>query len=70
MSTSTARGSNIPHAHSAAKPPNEAPDLYRRLLDSMIEGVCLSTADGMIIYTNAAEERMFGYQLAASSESM
>ena len=39
-----------------------SPDLYRRLLDSMIEGVCLSTADGIIVYTNPAEDRMFGYQ--------
>ena len=62
MSTSIAHGSNIPQATSAVRPPIEAPDLYRRLLDSMIEGVCLSTADGMIIYTNPAEERMFGYE--------
>ncbi len=34
---------------------------YRALLDSMSEGVSLSTADGVIIYTNPAEDRMFGY---------
>ena len=28
----------------------------------MVEGVCLSTADGTIVYTNPAEDRMFGYE--------
>lgn len=35
--------------------------LNRALLESMSEGVCLATLDGTIVYTNSAEERMFGY---------
>jgi PAS domain S-box-containing protein len=40
----------------------EVPDMYRHLLESMIEGVCLSTEAGIIVYTNPAEDRMFGYE--------
>jgi PAS domain S-box-containing protein len=36
-------------------------DLNRVLLDSMTEGVSLSTEDGAILYANPAEDRMFGY---------
>ena len=32
------------------------------LLDSMSEGVSLSTEDGILVYTNPAEDRMFGYE--------
>jgi PAS domain S-box-containing protein len=39
-----------------------APDVFRSLLESMTEGVCLSTEDGIIVYTNQAEDRMFGYE--------
>ncbi|WP_205479510.1 PAS domain S-box protein [Sphingomonas arenae] len=35
--------------------------LYRALLDSMSEGVSLSDEDGIIRYTNPAEDRLFGY---------
>jgi PAS domain S-box-containing protein len=37
-------------------------DAYRTLLDNMSEGVSLSDEDGIIIYTNPAEDRMFGYR--------
>jgi PAS domain S-box-containing protein len=37
-------------------------DAYRTLLDNMSEGVSLSDEDGMIVYTNPAEDRMFGYR--------
>jgi PAS domain S-box-containing protein len=39
----------------------EHPELYRRLLDTLAEGVCLTDADGVIVYTNPAEDEMFGY---------
>ncbi|WP_210528536.1 PAS domain-containing protein [Rubellimicrobium arenae] len=35
--------------------------LTRVLLDKMTEGVSLSREDGTIVYTNPAEERLFGY---------
>ncbi len=35
--------------------------LTRTLLDQMTEGVSLSREDGTIVYTNPAEERLFGY---------
>jgi len=35
---------------------------YGLILESMTEGVSLSTADGTIIYTNPAEDSMFGYE--------
>jgi PAS domain S-box-containing protein len=35
--------------------------LYGRVLDSMIEGVSVSDERGFIIYTNPAEDEMFGY---------
>jgi PAS domain S-box-containing protein len=44
--------------------PNTAltsPDLYRALLDSMTEGVSLSDETGTIVYTNPAEDALFGY---------
>ena len=40
---------------------NLAPELYLRVLDSMAEGVSIAGEDGIILYTNAAEDRMFGY---------
>lgn len=36
-------------------------DAYRTLLDNMSEGVSLSDEHGIIVYTNPAEDRMFGY---------
>jgi PAS domain S-box-containing protein len=36
--------------------------LTRVLLDSMTEGVSLSREDGTIVFTNPAEDRMFGYE--------
>ena len=36
--------------------------LTRALLDCMSEGVSLAREDGTIIYTNPAEDRMFGYE--------
>lgn len=38
-----------------------SPDIYRALLDSMSEGVSLTDAEGTIIYTNPAEDSLFGY---------
>jgi PAS domain S-box-containing protein len=35
--------------------------LHGRILESMTEGVCLADEHGVIIYTNPAQERMFGY---------
>jgi PAS domain S-box-containing protein len=36
--------------------------LYVRVLDSMTEGVSVSDEDGIIVYTNPAEDQMFGYE--------
>src|SRR3712207_6095216 len=36
--------------------------LTRVLLDKMTEGVSLSREDGTIVYTNPAEDRIFGYE--------
>jgi PAS domain S-box-containing protein len=35
--------------------------LYGRVLDSMVEGVSVTDEGGFIIYTNPAEDEMFGY---------
>ncbi len=35
--------------------------MQSRVLESMIEGVVVSDEDGYILYTNPAEDRMFGY---------
>ncbi|TFI56673.1 PAS domain S-box protein [Sphingomonas parva] len=37
------------------------PPPYALIVESMSEGVSLSTEDGIIVYTNAAEDRLFGY---------
>ena len=34
---------------------------YALIVESMTEGVSLASEDGIIVYTNPAEERMFGY---------
>ncbi|HEX8669533.1 MAG TPA: PAS domain-containing protein [Allosphingosinicella sp.] len=39
----------------------EALKRYALIVESMTEGVSLSTEDGIIVYTNAAEDAMFGY---------
>jgi PAS domain S-box-containing protein len=39
-----------------------SPHIYRALLDSMTEGVSLSDEDGTIVYTNPAEDTLFGYE--------
>ena len=44
----------------ATEPVTLLPDA-RTLLESMTEGVSLSTEDGIIVYTNPAEDEMFGY---------
>lgn len=36
--------------------------MYARVLESMVEGVSLSDEQGIICYTNPAEDRMFGYE--------
>ena len=40
----------------------KAPDFHRALLENMREGVSLATEDGVIVYTNPAEDHMFGYE--------
>jgi PAS domain S-box-containing protein len=40
----------------------EAQRTHAMLLHSMTEGVSLSTMDGTIVFTNPAEDRMFGYE--------
>jgi PAS domain S-box-containing protein len=37
-------------------------EIYLALLDNMTEGVSLSTEEGVIVFTNRAEDRMFGYE--------
>jgi PAS domain S-box-containing protein len=39
----------------------EALIMQARVLQNMSEGVCLADENGVIVYTNAAMERMFGY---------
>lgn len=41
--------------------PQELPGFYQQVLDSMTEGVSVSDEYGNIIYTNPAEDQMFGY---------
>ncbi len=41
--------------------PAMSADLYRTLLENLTEGVSLSDEHGTIVYTNSAEDRMFGY---------
>ncbi|MFC3077360.1 PAS domain-containing protein [Phenylobacterium terrae] len=45
----------------AIAPLNLDDQLCRTLLESMSEGVSLATPDGVIVYTNPAEDRMYGY---------
>jgi PAS domain S-box-containing protein len=40
----------------------EALKMQARVLESMDEGVSVSDEEGVIVYTNAAEETMFGYE--------
>lgn len=40
---------------------DEALQFHRSVLANMTEGVSITDEDGFIIYTNAAEDRMFGY---------
>src|SRR4028119_545218 len=47
------RQSGAPAAGSAAP--------YELIVESMTEGVSLASEDGCIVYTNAAEDEMFGY---------
>jgi PAS domain S-box-containing protein len=55
-------GLPLPEADEAFRPAViPSPSLYRTLLENMIEGVSLSAEDGTIVYTNPAEDRMFGY---------
>jgi PAS domain S-box-containing protein len=44
-----------------SKSAQEALRMHTRILESMSEGVSVSNEDGSIVYTNPAEERMFGY---------
>jgi PAS domain S-box-containing protein len=41
--------------------PTTLSDLHVRVLDSMTEGVSISDEHGIILYTNPAEDRIFGY---------
>jgi PAS domain S-box-containing protein len=40
----------------------ESIKLQSRILDSMAEGVCVTDEEGTILYTNPAEENIFGYK--------
>jgi|GEM_PF-180505 len=52
----------LPEAVETVRPVTIAkPDLYRTLLENMREGVSLAAEDGTIVYTNPAEDHMFGY---------
>jgi PAS domain S-box-containing protein len=46
----------------ARKLAEDALQMHSRALASMAEGVSIIDADGVIVYTNPAEERMFGYE--------
>ncbi len=48
--------------HSEPKRVVEDLKLHTRILDSMAEGVSVSDERGVILYTNPAEDRMFGYE--------
>ncbi len=45
----------------ARKQAEETLQLQARVLESMAEGVSVADANGMILYTNAAEDAIFGY---------
>lgn len=45
----------------ARRSAEEALKLQARVLENMTEGVSVCAEDGVILYTNAAEDRMFGY---------
>ena len=36
--------------------------LHTRILDSLVEGVSVASADGTIIYSNPAQDRLFGFE--------
>ena len=59
--TSAFAGATACAANNGAAGIKLAPELYIRVLNSMIEGVSIAGKDGMILYTNPAEDRMFGY---------
>jgi PAS domain S-box-containing protein len=46
----------------AARPGGGALAPYALIVESMTEGVSLATEDGIIVYTNPAEDSMFGYE--------
>lgn len=60
--TKEAKGVKAPSAASGLRGQTASPDSYRALLDCMTEGVSLAREDGTIVYTNPAEDRMFGYE--------
>lgn len=41
---------------------DETLQMYAQVLDSMVEGVSLSDEEGILRYTNPAEDHMFGYE--------
>ena len=58
----TARVRERREAEAARERAESALRLHTLVLDRMMEGVSVTTADGTIIYTNPAEDRMFGYE--------
>jgi PAS domain S-box-containing protein len=50
------------HDITERKQAEEAVLLRARVLESMVEGVSISNAQGIILYTNPAEDKMFGYE--------
>lgn len=54
-------GSNIARSVAEQRRAQEALKLQSRVLEKMTEGVSLADANGVILYTNPAEDAMFGY---------
>jgi len=50
------------HDITERKRSEEALVMQARVLQNMSEGVCLADESGLIVYTNRAEDRIFGYQ--------
>ena len=48
--------------HDPVKSADDVQRFCSLLLGSMTEGVSIATEDGIILYTNAAEDRIFGYE--------
>jgi PAS domain S-box-containing protein len=65
------QGATVPAGNPAVNARRDVPDaaaiasslgMHTRVLESMAEGVSVTDENGYIIYTNPAEDRMFGYE--------